>query len=98
MATKRQVLQALKKIHSEAFLECGFGSYWEADIIAPLGYYWDEGPHSLVESVRAGLITTAEFWDRVLDRLDGLEAVSCTDPQTPCEFVQMHGECNWLEE
>ena len=94
MATKRQALQALKKIHKDAELECSFGRVWEAEIWAPPGHHWSEGPHSLVEHVGEGeLKSKAEFWDRVLERLDGLEAWSCTDPETPCEFITMHGEC-----
>lgn len=96
MATKRQVENALRDIDANAFLEVEFTDYWTAEIQAPKGRYWNEGPHCLVQSVPRGLISKSEFWDDVLERLKGLESLACEDRDRPCEFTVAWGKCEYL--
>ncbi len=95
MVTRKQVEDVLHKIHPQADLEYSFGDYWEAEIFSPPNHYWNEGPHTLVESVPSSLCPKPEFWQRVMDRLEGLEAVPCNDLDRPCEFTKHFGDCEY---
>ena len=95
MATKKIVKEYLRNIHADAELDASFGDVWEAEINAPQGFHWCEGPHQLVESCPAGFISKDQFWSNVLDRLQGLEAVRCDDDDNPCEGVDGFGACEW---
>jgi hypothetical protein len=93
MATKRQVLSALRKVHEGATLiENDWSGSYDVELEAPKGFHWlGEDVHSLVFHW-SDCGNKPEFWDMVLKRCKDLQAVSCCPqcPQTeegePCEY------------
>lgn len=98
MATKKQVLTALKNKHPDAILDVNHddGGEFQAALTAPVGHHWEH----LVHSVQLPFWYSgkrSDYWDMALEEIKELpNAVACSEIK--CPLAEHRGECDYWSE
>jgi len=80
MTTKQQIISALeKRLPGARLLDNSYSLCYDAEILAPEGYHFDDGSHSLVTNV-FNCSGKSVFWDEVLKDVNDLPDIEpCTN-------------------
>ena len=102
MATKRQVLSAIRKKWPGATLEVmKIGSSVDATIDAPSGFYLSEfGHHFLCLEHWYTNDEMSAYWDQAIEDINSCDGglTKCNDPDAPCCESSGHADCEFLDD